>query len=171
MASFNESASYNPHLYATNYLSYWIFIWALIYIVIDWGIKKPHLRNITPVYVRPSIELFLQNCNPIVALVIALVFATYSLIVLIARNADGTVVFLYSLVNFCIKVIPIYLLINTPINPFNNTVSFIILILIYHLYLSIRGLSIYDFYKKESENAFNGNTPLVHQILELLRTK
>jgi hypothetical protein len=154
-----------------NYLSYWIFIWGVIYIIIDWGIKKHHLRNVAPVDVRPYIELFLRNCNPIIALVVALIFATYSLIILIARQADGMIVFLYSLVNFCIKVIPIYLLINTPINPVNNIISFIVLIVIYQLYLSVKGLDIYDFYKKESENAFNGNTPIVHQILGLLQSR
>jgi hypothetical protein len=159
----------NPHLHLTNYLSYWIFIWAVIYIIIDWGIKKNHLRSVAPVDVRPHIESFLRNCNPIIALVVAVIFATCSLVVLIARQADGMVVFLYTLVNFCIKVIPIYLLINTPIKPFNNILSFIVLIVVYHVYLSVRGMNIYDFYKKEGDNAFNGNTPIVRQILDLLQ--
>lgn len=170
MVDYDEHRTYNPHLHVVNYLSYWIFLWGVIYIIIDWGINKPHLRNVTPLHVRPYIELFLRNCNPIIALVIALILTTCSLIILIARQADGMIVFLYFLVNFCIKVIPIYLLINTPIKPVNNIISFIVLIVIYNLYLGVKGLDIYDFYKKESENVFNGKSPIVHQILKMINS-
>jgi len=101
--------------------------------------------------------------------VIALIVSTLSLVILIDRNANAMIVFLYSLVIFCIKVIPIYLLINTHIKPLYNIISFIILLFVYQTYMVINGMDIYDFYAKEADNILNGNSPIVHKMLEILK--
>jgi hypothetical protein len=184
----------NPYIYSKNYLSYWIFGWAIIYIVIDWGFNKQHLQTVVPTFARSYIQLFLQNCNPTIALVLAVIVGIYLFVLLFyriiikepslvnmnldkrwagtgaeERNKVGKVIlFLYFTV-IVIKTIPIYFLRNAPVKPVSNIIALITVILIYYFYLAINGINMYDFYKKTNENSFNGNTPFVHQILQQIK--
>lgn len=184
----------NPYIYSKYYLSYWIFGWSILYIVIDWGFNKQHLQTVVPTFARFYIQLFLQNCNPMIALLVAVIVGIYLFVLLFnriftkepslvymnldKRGADAEVrkleerhkvgkviLFLYFIV-IVIKTIPIYFLRHAPIKPVSNIIALITLILIYYFYLAINGINMYDFYKKTNENSFNGNTPFVHQILQ-----
>ena len=179
----------NPYIYSKYYLSYWIFGWAIIYIVIDWGFNKQHLQTVVPTFARSYIQLFLQNCNPTIALVVAVIVGIYLFVLLFyriiikepslnergagdgaeERNKIGMVMlFLYFIV-VVIKTIPIYFLRHAPFKFVNNTIAFLLVILVYYCYLAINGINMFDFYKNVNENSFNGNIPFVHQILQQIK--
>lgn len=181
----------NPYIYSKYYLSYWIFGWAILYIIIDWGFNKQHLQTVVPTFARSYIQLFLQNCNPTIALLVAVIVSIYIFILLFYRNitkkpslvnmnidkrgAGGpgaderkVILFLYFTV-IVIKTIPIYFLRNAPLKPVSNIIALISVILIYNFYLAINGINIYEFYKKTNENSFNGNTPFVHEMLQQIK--
>lgn len=75
----------NPYIYSKYYISYWIFGWAIIYIVINWGFNKQHLHPVVPTFVRSYIQLFIQNCNPMIALLVSVTVGIYLFVLLFYR--------------------------------------------------------------------------------------
>jgi hypothetical protein len=76
--------------------------------------------------------------------------------------------FLYFIV-IVIKIIPIYFLRNAPFKIVNNTIIFLLVILVYYYYLATNGINMYDFYRNINEKAFDGITPFVHQMFQLIK--
>jgi len=140
------------------YFSYWIFTWALIYLVLFWFYNK-HLTN-TYLY------FFIRNCNPIILIIIALVENIVGFIVIYIKNVEFIIIILYFIVIFFTKIIPIWLLSYTSFTPsINNIIVILLFIIIYWLYLIYNKINIVDLYYHSIENLIKGNTPFFHFIL------
>jgi len=142
------------------YLSYWVFVWSIIYISLKWSVQMRIISN-------SYIDFFIRNCNPLIILIIALVFSIYNLIFLIYKRAKPIIIFLYTLLITVIKVIPIYFLIKSTVHLIPNIVSVAVVTIIYELYLRANGHNIFDFYKNEFANIIKGNTPFIHTLIKI----
>jgi hypothetical protein len=139
------------------YLSYWILVWVAVYFLLNCFFKRNFLTN------RYTV-LFIQNCNPMIAVIIALIFSISALLVLVYKKAKPIIIFLYMLI-VIVKSIPIYFLWGMPLRLIPNVIYTIVFILVYGLYLRSNGHTITKFYKNETANIMKGNTPLIHTIL------
>ena len=155
-----------------HYLSYWLLVWAFVYILLNWCFQRRRLnqgvflgmecrRGITQ---NTYIDFFIRNCNPLIILVIALGVSIYALIVLIQKRAKPIIIFLYVLI-ILFKAIPIYFLMKFVIRPIPNIASMAVVIIIYELYLQSIGHDILTLYKNELKNIMEGKTPFIHLIL------
>lgn len=143
------------------YLSYWFFCWGVIYIILNWCFQNGFVSS-------SYIAFFIRNCNPLIAVIVALIYSIFALLVLIYKKAKPIVIFLYTLlVIIVIKVIPIVLLWRMPFRPIQNIISIVIVIVLYELYLRTNGHNIAEFYKNEIANIMKGNTPVIHTILTI----
>jgi hypothetical protein len=118
-------------------ISYWIFIWFLIYYF-----------NFT-------------SYNPFFLLVLGFIFNLCNMFYMHAKKMYDKL-FVYSIVNICIKFIPILLLIYEnraylDVKSFNFTIIFVI---IYLLYMRLTNTSL----KKAYYNNENNNTPLTNLL-------
>ena len=118
-------------------ISYWIFIWFLIYYF-----------NFT-------------SYNPFFLLVLGFIFNLCNMFYMHAKKMYDKL-FVYSIVNLCIKFIPILLLIYEnraylDVKSFNFTIIFVI---IYLLYMRLTKTSL----KKAYYNNENNNTPLTNLL-------
>ena len=118
-------------------ISYWIFIWFLIYYF-----------NFT-------------SYNPFFLLVLGFIFNLCNMFYMHAKKMYDKL-FVYSIVNICIKFIPILLLIYEnraylDVKSFNFTIIFVI---IYLLYMRLTKTSL----KKAYYNNENNNTPLTNLL-------
>jgi len=147
------------------YLSYWIFAWAIIYILVNWYFKKKSSTNY-------YINFFIQNCNPLISICIALVITIFSLLLLIIYNASSLIIILYILLIITIKIIPIYILLYLKPNPFisnvkPNIITSIFVFIVYNLYLKINGINMYNFYSKGFTKIIEGKTPFLNLIKKI----
>jgi len=147
----------NKYLRFDFYLSYWLLCWAILYILSSWLYRKKDSLYI---------HFFIQNCNPFIIFVIALIINMYIAIMIFVK-VKPTILFLFLLLIIVIKIIPIYILYKEPIRIIPNIVTIIIFVSIYELYLQANGLNIIEFYKKHYQNLIDGNTPIIHFILSL----
>ena len=128
-------------------LSFWIFIWFIIYYICI-------CFNIFP----DIIKIF----NPLLALCIAFFFNFLQFTYLITnsiknkKNIKPSLRFLIVLLIF--KGVPIFLLKNQKINVKNNLLTFVIIIIIYNIYLFIRGTNIYKIYEELNKSLINGQS-------------
>ncbi len=118
-------------------ISYWIFIWFLIYYF-----------NFT-------------SYNPFFLLVLGFIFNLCNMFYMHAKKMYDKL-FVYSIVNICIKFIPILLLIYEnraylDVKSFNFTIIFVI---VYLLYMRLTKTSL----KKAYYNNENNNTPLTNLL-------
>ena len=118
-------------------ISYWIFIWFLIYYF-----------NFT-------------SYNPFFLLVLGFIFNLCNMFYMHAKKMYDKL-FVYSIVNICIKFIPILLLIYEnraylDVKSFNFTIIFVI---VYLLYMRLTNTSL----KKAYYNNENNNTPLTNLL-------
>tara|TARA_B100000925_G_C21990496_1_gene466579 strand:+ start:168 stop:566 length:399 start_codon:yes stop_codon:yes gene_type:complete len=116
-------------------ISYWIFVWFLIYYF-----------NFT-------------SYNPFLLLVLGFIFNLYNMFCMYFKKMYDKL-FVYAIVNICIKFIPILLLIYDnrayiDVKSFNFTVIFVI---VYLLYMRLTNTSL----KKAYYNNENNNTPLTN---------
>jgi len=103
--------------------SYWIFAWFIFY------------------------EMGIIPYNPKIALIIALLTSFIELTVMIYYKNSLFNIFLFSFINFVMKVIPIFFLLNTSYN-INDFYAFLVLFIIYLLWLLVNKLNI----QKEVKN-------------------
>jgi len=128
--------------------SYWIFAWFLIYY---YGFTK---------------------YNPKIWLMIALIINIVSYLIGFKKNKNSYLLtILYTIINFCIKIIPIYLLRNTVSN-LKDFIAGIVLLILFFLWLFFRMGSIKDIiqyfenlFEKEKKN--KPSTPLISFIFKL----
>lgn len=137
------------------YLSYWIFIWTIIYLFLLW-IRKPN----------PTIAFFIRNCNPTIIMTIALIENVIGWLIIYFKNADKLILFLYLFVIVFVKAIPIYLLLKyTEIRPIPNSIANVFVLFIYWLYLRVNGITVYSLYYNSIDNLMKGNTPFMKKFL------
>jgi len=149
------------------YLSYWIFLWAVIYILLNRYTKETPLTN-------KYINYFIQNCNPLIAICIALVITIFSLLLLIIYKSSLLNIVLYVLLIITIKIIPIYFLLYLKPNPFisnveSNIITTLFVFIVYNLYLKINGISMYKFYRESTNKIIQGKTPFFNLIKNIQR--
>lgn len=150
----------NGNISFDNYFSYWIFLWAVLYIITYWSFKEGYLKY-------SPVSFFIQNCNPFIVVFIAFIFNVISLLLLSFTYKRFIILILYIFVIIIIKVIPLYFLRKMPINIIPNMVSIITLLIIYCIYLASNGHNIFEFYQKEMYNISRGNTPFIRIFLDV----
>ena len=130
--------------------SYWIFVWFLIYY---FGFTK---------------------YNPKIWLMIALIIKIVPYLIGLRKNNNGYLLIIYyMIINFFIKIIPLYLLRNTVSN-LKDFIAGIVLLILFFLWLFIRMGSIKDIiqyfenlFEKEKNN--KPSTPLVSLIFSTFK--
>ena len=150
----------NDSIHWSYLFSYWIFIWFVIYY--------------SSFYFNSSIAKWIQNhCNPLIALWIGLIENIFSFFILYYYNTESFVLFKYIFMKFVLKVIPIYLLQNTKINIFSNSITIGILFLLYNVYLKIYGTNVIEIYQDTYQHIINndGKTPIFNLIDTILGLK
>jgi hypothetical protein len=126
--------------------SYWIFAWFLIYY---FGFTK---------------------YNPKIWLIIALIINIYNYLFGYNKNKNYFLNILYFIINFFIKIIPLYLLFNTKIK-FSDFIAGLVLLNVFFLWLLFRMGSIKNIiqyfkmlFKKEKNN--KPSTPLINFFIQ-----
>jgi hypothetical protein len=141
------------------YFSYWLFTWALIYLVLFWMYNK-HLT------INSYMYFFIRFCNPIILIIIALVENIIGFIVICVKNVNYIIIILYFIVILFTKILPIWLLSYTSFIPsINNIIVIVLFIIIYWSYLIYNEINIVDLYYYSIENIIKGNTPFIRFIL------
>lgn len=113
-----------PELYTQqqNYLSVWIFVFFLMYYA--------------------NISYF----NPIILLIIATILVISSVVFVYLETKNLYYSFKFSLVNFFIKIIPIYLIIDRPVY-FHDVVISVVMCFLYYVYTTYyKQFNVYEFY-------------------------
>jgi len=136
--------------------SYWIFIWAVIYIAVKY------------LYLflgKAFSSHFLENhlwLNPSLVLSVAFIWTTESLIKLLMNGALPNVLLKQIMIIICIKAIPLYLVWTNKINLYRDVSITIILFAIYCLYLWWNNTDVFSVYQDLMESVENdeNRTPL-----------
>ena len=121
--------------------SYWVFVWFLLY----------HFK--------------LVSYNPKFALVIALFANIIKLFTMIYYNNSFIYIFLFILIQLCIKIYPLWTLRNTIITT-REIVSTMIVFILFNLWLWLNNESIVQLTKKGHDSVKENkiNTPLIFSI-------
>ena len=163
-----------------HYLTYWLLVWVVVYILLNWCVHKcrsvflgTELKNSMErrlcrgITQNTYIKFFIRNCNPLIIIVIALGVSIYALIILIQRRAKSIIIFLYILI-IIFKAIPIYFLMKFAIHPIPNILYAIVFIITYELYLRAIGHDMLSIYTNEINDIMEGNTPFIRIMLNFL---
>ena len=118
--------------------SYWIFLWYLLHIL---GFVKT---------------------NPKFALLLGLIENIILLIFMFFYSNNETIIY-FILINFFIKIIPLYNLINTKITK-NDIINTFELFIIYLLWLYVNKLTVTEVFKESTYSLLynKANTPFLH---------
>ena len=130
--------------------SYWILLWTILYYLIK--IKIIYLSSKFSFITKYVIEYG----NPMYALYFALLENTINLFMLIYYNSSLYIIVKFLVIVVIIKVIPIYLLYDSPIHPKENILICIAIFIIYVIYLYLGGTNIMDVYKKTIYFIYSG---------------
>lgn len=122
--------------------SYWILLWVLIYILVENGWFGGSSRRYFP--------------SPILALWIGLVFGFYLLLHILSKAKFVTSI-IYIIVVFILKIIPLYLLRNYPVDILRDSLALVILFFIYNAYLSlVHHTNVVNVYKVIEKSIIDG---------------
>jgi hypothetical protein len=104
----------------------WIFIWVFVYVLAGY-------------YTETDIGNFIfENTNPIYMLYVALLDNIYVVLVLLYYNPKLNIIIKYCILIALIKIIPFYLLEDTPINIIPNILFSIFFFIVFSVYVFIK---------------------------------
>ena len=130
--------------------SYWIVLWVFVYIL-----AENSRRYFT---------------SPIVALWIGLCFGFYLFLDILSKAKFVTSI-IYIIVVIFVKIIPLYLLRNYPVDILRDSVALCILFFVYNMYLSLMYhtniIKVYEAIEKSIINGEN-NTPFFRVVYGIL---
>lgn len=135
-------------------LSYWIFTWSIIYIIILFFFN----------YNNKYIYFFINNCNPILLLLFALFENIITFIIMMSYYVRIRILILFTIMMILFKIIPLYLLSFGKINYIPNIISILIFFIVYNIYLLINGTNIIDIYTKSIKLVMEEKTPFLYFI-------
>jgi hypothetical protein len=151
-----ESQNDVPLIQFSNIFSYWIFIWAIIYIAIKYVCLFSNIE------LPKQIKWF----NPSLVLLVALIWVFESFIGMILRGTPSNITMKYFLVMIIIKAIPLWLVWTWDIDLYRDVTISIVLFVIYCAYLLWNGTNIFEVYEDLGNSIINDEdrTPLEHLL-------
>ena len=149
----SESSNLIPASYI---FSYWIFGWAVVYIIAKYSyrLSKTNLPK--------QVEWF----NPSLVLIVALIWNTLSLLRLVANGSSVYMIFKYGLMIVCIKAIPLWFSWTWNIDLYRDVSIALGLFAVYCTYLWLNGTdfsAVYEDLTKSIENDEN-RTPFERYV-------
>ena len=148
---------------ASYIFSYWIFIWAVIFIVVQY------------IYLFSNTKLPKQIkwMNPSLVLLIAFIWNAESLIKMIFANLSPSITFKYTLMIVCIKMIPLWLIWTWDINLYRDLGIGFAVFFIYCIYLWLNGTDFNTVYNDltESVEKDENRTPFENLFATLFESR
>lgn len=136
----------NQNLIPASYIfSYWIFAWALVYIIMKY----------TYILSKSKMPKQVEWFNPSLVLLVALIWTTESLLHLVVSGASLYMIFKYGLMIVCIKAIPLWFSWTWNINLYRDVSIVLGLFAVYCTYLWLNGTdfsAVYEDLTKSIEN-------------------
>lgn len=137
--------------------SFWVFCWAVAYCL---------ARELFPY--EKTFDLW----NPAVALLVALSYQFYVLIHILFRAKRPLLPIIlakYTIITICIKLVPLYIVLQHRVNWTNSIISFALAFLVYCVYITQQNLNIFEIYHDMTE-AFVHNTVSIpfQELLDFL---
>jgi hypothetical protein len=150
-----------PLIPASYIFSYWIFIWAVIYIVIKYIYQ----------FSNAKLPKQIQWMNPSLILLVATIWNVESLIMLFYQNASSYIMFKVTLMILCIKIIPLWFIWTYDINLYRDLGIVFVLFLVYCIYLWIHNTDFNTVYIDLTESVENdeNRTPFEY-LFEKIRS-
>lgn len=127
----------------TYLFSYWIFLWFFLYYL---GYFKEY--------------------NPKLALMVAMAFEIFLIVLMFFNGVSIRYILIFLLIQGFIKLIPLYILRNKPIDLIPDLKSTSIVFLIYSAWLYWNKIDVFEFNKTAFSNFTHGNTnaPFMHLL-------
>jgi hypothetical protein len=134
----------------TLFFSTWIFIWAVLYVVLSFfAIKKS----------SSTLQRILENTSPIFALWIAIIQNTFLFFYMISLQVSPWTLWKFLGMMFSVKILPLIFVSQYSYNITSSILCFLALFLVYYIYLYFQNetlVSIYrdgvDIFIRENEN-------------------
>jgi hypothetical protein len=151
-------SEYGNLIPASYIFSYWIFVWAVVYIFVKYAY----------VLSKSRIPKQIEWMNPSLVLLVALIWNTESLLHLITSGKSSYAIFKYGLMIVCIKAIPLWFLWTWDINLYREVSIALIYFAVYCVYLWLNGTDFFAVYEDLTKSIQNdeNRTPFEHWIQE-----
>lgn len=141
-------------------ISYWIFIWFVIYVLASWN-KNTEIG-----------KYIYENTNPIFLFLLGLLMNIITLGMILYYNPLHLIILKYIFLIFFIKLLPIWFLMQQKIVFYPNLVFSVLFIILYCFYLWYKKTNPYIIYKNLTKSVIHdeNNTPF-NYYLNLLYSK
>jgi hypothetical protein len=126
-----------PLIPATYIFSYWILIWAVIYIAIQYCYQ----------FANKTLPSHIRWFNPSLVLAVASIWNTESLIKHALSDASANILFKQIVMILCIKLIPLWLVWTPKMNLYRDVAITILLFATYCIYLWSNGTDMVSVYE------------------------
>ena len=155
-----SDSSLKPLIPASYIFSYWIFVWAVIYIVIKYIYQ----------FSNAKLPKQIQWLNPSLIILVATIWSVESLIKLFYQTASFYVMFKQALMILCIKITPLWFIWTYDINLYRDLGIAFAVFLVYCIYLWLNNTNFNTVYTDLTESVENeeNRTPFEH-LFEKLR--
>jgi len=130
---------------ASYIFSYWIFAWALLFILVKYYY----------IFLKTPLPKQIKWFNPSLVVLVALIWNTESIAELIVRNVGYYVVFKYTLMTICIKLIPLLLVWTWDINLYRDLSIIAAIFVLYCAYLWVNGTDFFAVYEDLTRSVVN----------------
>ena len=145
---------------ASYIFSYWIFVWALLFI----------LAKYYYIFAKTPLPKQIRQFNPTLIVLVALIWNTESIIELIVREVGFWSVVKYAAVNICIKLIPLILVWTWDIDLYRDVSIALAVFVIYCTYLWVNGTNFFAVYEDLTQSIMNNEnrTPFEHLLTRMV---
>jgi len=146
----------NTLIPASYIFSYWIFAWAVAYILVKYAYRLSKSK------IPKQIEWF----NPSLIFLIALICNMIELILLVMNRSNVYKLFKYALMIVCMKVIPLWLIWSGNINVYRDISIGLGIFAVYTVYLWVNGTDLFAVYADviKSVNNDEDRTPFEYWL-------
>jgi hypothetical protein len=156
----NPTPNTNKTIPMDHIFSYWIYLWFVIYSLVTFSSVK-----------TPANKFIVNNLNPLLALILALIENLAMFIHLLYVYPNTTIIAKYIGMMLLVKVFPIYELRNTKIRWQNDLFYLFVVFGFYNIYLAIQGTNLIEVYMETYKSIANNKnqTPLFYTLDKFLR--
>lgn len=155
--SITKNVGYDKPLIPASYIfSYWILLWAIIYIIIVYSYR----------FLNSPVPNQIKWANPSLILLVAFIWNSESLIKLFLDGNSADIMFKYIVTILCIKVIPLYFVWTWDIKLYRDVAIGATLFAIYCIYLWVYDTDFIKVYQDLSISVKNNEdrTPFEHLV-------
>ena len=145
---------------ASYIFSYWIFVWALLFILVKYYY----------IFAKTPLPKQIRQFNPTLIVLVALIWNTESIIELIVREVGFWSVVKYAAVNICIKLIPLALVWTWDVDLYRDVSIALAVFVIYCAYLWVNGTNFFAVYEDLTQSIMNNEnrTPFEHLLTRMV---